>query len=194
MQGGGIGGVSDISTPTHGICNFFQYSAYVWQKVPVPVIAAVHGYALGGGLEIALGADMRYVAPDTKFAVKEVIMGMIPDVGGTVYTRDLVRGDIMRDLMFTGREFDGRAAYDYGLATRLADDPLAAAWQSARDIAARSPDAVRALKRVAVLGNDTRYAPMFLAEGVEQQALVGTANQSEAVRAYMEKRPARFDN
>lgn len=193
MQGGSIAGVTDLSAPTHGICNLFQYAAFVWQKVPVPVIAAVHGYALGGGLEIALGADIRYVTPDAKFAVKEVVMGLIPDVGGIVYMRDLARPDLLRELMFTGREFDGTAATEYGLATRVMDDPLAGAWQTAREIATKSPDAIRALKRMATLGNDARYQPFFLAEGIEQQALVGTKNQTEAVHAYLEKRPANFN-
>ncbi|MDF1778469.1 MAG: crotonase/enoyl-CoA hydratase family protein [Rhizobiaceae bacterium] len=192
MQGGSIGGITDLAAPTHGICNIFQYSAFVWQTVPVPVIAAVHGYALGGGLEIALGADIRYVTPDTRFAVKEVVMGLIPDVGGIVYMRDLARADIVRELMFTGREFDGNAAVEYGLATRTMDDPLAGAWSTAKEIACKSPDAIRALKRVATLGNDARYQPLFLAEGTEQQALVGTENQTEAVQAYFEKRPANF--
>jgi len=145
MQGGSIGGITDLAAPTHGICNIFQYSAFVWQTVPVPVIAAVHGYALGGGLEIALGADIRYVTPDTRFAVKEVVMGLIPDVGGIVYMRDLARADIVRELMFTGREFDGNAAVEYGLATRTMDDPLAGAWSTAKEIACKSPDAIRAL-------------------------------------------------
>ena len=91
----------------------------MWQELPVPVIAAIHGHALGGGLQIALGADIRLVHPDTKLSVREVHWGLVPDMTGTLFLSRLVRPDIAKELTFTGEIFDGREAAAIGLATRL---------------------------------------------------------------------------
>ena len=120
----------------------------MWQELTVPVIAAVHGHALGGGLQIALGADIRIVHPDTQLSVREVHYGLVPDMTGTLFLSRLVRPDVAKELTFTARIFDGREAADLGLVTRLSDDPLTDAMTLATEIAGRSPDAVRAAKRL----------------------------------------------
>ena len=131
-----------------GITHLGQQVAWVWQELPVPVIAAVHGHALGGGLQIALGADIRIVHPDTQLSVREVHYGLVPDMTGTFFLSRLVRPDVAKELTFTARIFDGREAADLGLVTRLSDDPFTDALELATEIAGRSPDAVRAAKRL----------------------------------------------
>jgi enoyl-CoA hydratase/carnithine racemase len=172
--------------------NHAQRACWIWQEVPVPVIAAVHGVAFGGGLQIALGADLRFVAPDARLSVMEIKWGLIPDMAGTQLLRHLVRLDVAKDLTFSGREVNGSEAVALGLATRVCADPRAEALACAREIAARSPDAIRAAKK---LLNASVQVP--LAEGLEleaklQMTLIGSANQVEAIRANMEKRRPAF--
>ena len=183
---------ADLHVRTHGLANAAQQVAMVWRDVPVPVVAALHGVAYGGGLQLALGADLRVVAPDCKLSVMEIKWGLVPDMGGMQLTRGLVRTDVLRELSFTGRVFSGTEALALGFATRLAPDPLAEAMAIAHDIAAKSPDAIRACKRLmnAALRDDD--AALLMAESVEQQALIGSPNQTEAVRANLEKRAPRF--
>jgi enoyl-CoA hydratase/carnithine racemase len=193
MADGGSGQrFGDIVTRTHGIANAFQQAAYVWRTLPVPVIAAIHGVALGGGFQIALGADVRYVAPDTRLAIMEVKWGIVPDMGGIALMRELARSDVIRELAMTGRIFSGADALTYGFATSLHADPLAAARSTAKEIAACNPDAVRGVKRLLNAASDNDAAAILLAESKEQVALIGSPNQIEAVRAGMEGRPGRF--
>ena len=193
MAGGGAGQkFHDIVARTHGIANSWQQAVYVWRTLPVPVIAAIHGVAFGGGFQIALGADMRYVAPDARLAILEIKWGLIPDMAGIALMRELARSDVIRELAMTGRIFSGAEALTYGFATAVHADPLAAARSTAKEIAARSPDAVRAIKRLLNAASDSDAAAILLAESKEQGALIGSPNQIEAVRAGMEGRPGRF--
>jgi enoyl-CoA hydratase/carnithine racemase len=192
MAGGGAGQrFHDIVARTHGIANAWQQAVYVWRTLPVPVIAAIHGVALGAGFQIALGADMRYVTPDARLAILEIKWGLVPDMTGIALMRELARSDVIRELAMTGRIFSGADALTYGFATALHADPLAAARSTAREIAARSPEAVRAAKRLLNMAGDADAAAILLAESKEQ-ALIGSPNQIEAVRAGMEGRAARF--
>ena len=186
------GAIGDLAKRTHGIANAPQQAALVWRDLPVPVIAAVHGVCLGGGFQIALGADIRYVAPDAKLAILEIKWGLVPDMGGIALMRELARGDVIRELALTGRTFSGTEAVAYGFATAVHADPLEAARATAREIAGRSPDAVRALKRLLNASADSDMAAILLAELREQARLIGSPNQIEAIRAGVEKRPARF--
>ena len=189
---GAAAGGTDLTTRTHGISNAAQYVAMVWREVPVPVIAAVHGVAFGGGLQVALGADIRIVAPDTRLSVMEIKWGLVPDMGGMVLMRELARSDVVRELTFTGRIFSGEEALKLGFATRLAAEPLAEALQMAREIAGKSPDAIRAGKRLLNAALSQSAADLLVAESVEQRALIGGANQTEAVRANIERRAPQF--
>jgi enoyl-CoA hydratase/carnithine racemase len=181
----------DLTVRTHGLANFPQQAVWGWRELPVPVIAAVHGVAFGGGFQLALGADMRFLAPDARMSIMEVKWGLVPDMAGTPILASLVRGDILRELTYTGRIFSAQEALSYGLATRICEDPLAAAFEVAREIAGKSPDAIRAAKRMLnKLSVDP--GPALLAESVEQQKLIGSPNQTEAVRANLEKRAPRF--
>jgi enoyl-CoA hydratase/carnithine racemase len=188
----GAPALGDLTKRTHGIANAFQQAAYVWRTLPIPVIAAIHGVALGGGFQIALGADIRYVAPDTRLAILEIKWGIVPDMAGIALMRELARSDLIRELAMTGRIFSGTEALAYGFATGLHADPLAAARATAKEIAARNPEAVRAVKRLINFASDADAAAILLAESTEQASLIGSPNQIEAVRAGMEGRPGRF--
>jgi enoyl-CoA hydratase/carnithine racemase len=191
--GNGIAGGEkrDLTIRTHGQANFPQAAVWGWRQLPVPVIAAVHGVAFGGGFQLALGADMRFLSADARMSIMEVKWGLVPDMAGTPILATLVRDDVLRELTYTGRIFSAQEALNYGLATRVCDDPRAAAFEVAREIAGKSPDAIRAAKRLLnKLAVDP--GPALLAESVEQQKLLGSPNQTEAVRANIDKRPPRF--
>ncbi len=191
--GNGIGGGEkrDLSARTHGLANFPQQAVWGWRQLPVPVIAAIQGVAFGGGFQLALGADMRLLSPDARMSIMEIKWGLVPDMAGTPILASLVRDDILRELTFTGRIFSAQEALGYGLATRICDDPRASAFELAREIAGKSPDAIRACKRM--LNNLTvDPGPALLAESVEQMKLMGSPNQLEAVRANIDKRAPRF--
>lgn len=186
--------LADLVQRTHGIANAPQRAVLVWRDLPVPVIAAVHGVAFGGGLQIALGADVRYVAPDARLSILEIKWGLVPDMGGIALMRELARADVVRELSLTGREFSGAEAAAFGFATAVHADPLQAARATACAVASKSPDAVRALKRLLNASADLDAAAILIAESEEQAALIGSPNQIEAVRSGMEKRPGRFSD
>ena len=177
---------------THGIANAPQQVAWGWRDLPVPVIAAVHGVAFGGGLQIALGADIRCVTSDVKLSVMEIKWGLVPDMAGIALLRELVRGDVARELTYSGRIINGDEAVRLGLATWAGSDPLAHAREMARNIARRSPDAIRAAKRLLNRSADADAAALLVCESREQERLMGSPNQIEAVRAEMEQRPPEF--
>jgi enoyl-CoA hydratase/carnithine racemase len=183
----------DLTKRTHGLANFPQQAVWGWRQLPVPVIAAVTGVAFGGGFQLALGADMRFLTPDARMSIMEIKWGLVPDMAGTPILASLVRDDILRELMYTGRIFSAQEALSCGLATRICDDPVATALEVAREIAGKSPDAIRAAKRLLnKLSVDP--GPALTAESVEQQKLLGSPNQLEAVRANIEKRAPKFAN
>ncbi len=177
---------------TPGGANPPQHTVMVWTEVPVPVIAAVHGVAYGGGFQLMLAADMRFMAADTRLSIMEINWGLVPDMGGMALLRHLVRDDVARELTYTGRVFSGTEAQQMGLATRLSADPHADAMALAREIAARPPRAMRAAKRLLDLARHADAKAMLLAESTEQAALIGAAEQVEAVTARLQKRPGVF--
>lgn len=176
------------------ITHLGQQVSWVWQEVPVPVIAAVHGHALGGGIQICLGADIRIVHPETQMSVRETHWGLVPDMTGTLVLSRLVRPDVAKELTFTARIFDGREAVALGVATRLADDPRAEALAMAREIAARSPDAVRGAKALFNRLFTAGAADQFAEERRVIGSLIGGRNQVEAVMSNFEKRPPVFED
>jgi len=139
---------TDIVKRTHGVANMWQKVAWIWREMPVPVIAAVHGVAFGGGLQIMLGADIKYVAPDTKLSVMEMKWGIIPDMAGPQLMRLSVRDDIIRELTYTNRVFNGKEAVEYGFATHVSEDPLSDAMNLAQEIAGKNPTAIVKAKKL----------------------------------------------
>ncbi len=184
----------DLHARTHGLANRFQQVAWGWRALPVPVIAAIHGVAFGGGLQIASGADVRIAAPGTRMAVMEMKWGIVPDMAGYALWRGLVRDDHLRELAYTAREFAAEEAVALGFVTRIAEDPLAEATALAEAIAGRNPHAIRAAKRLANLAAEADGAAILDAESAEQARLIRSPNQIEAVRANFEKRAPKFED
>ncbi len=170
-----------------------QHVAWGWRTLPMPVIAAVHGVAFGGGFQIMSGADIRIAAPDTRFSIREVHWGLVPDMAGFALWRTLVRDDVLRELTYTAREFHAVEALAAGFVTRLADDPHAEAMALARTIAARSPAAIRAAKRLADLSADADARTILAAETEEQARLLGSPEMMEAVAANIAGRKSVFE-
>lgn len=180
------------ATQENRITHYAQQAVFGWTELPVPVIAAVTGHALGGGIQLALGADIRIVHPEAKMSVLEIRWGIIPDMTGTQILVDLVGVDVAKELTFTGRSVSGIEAQQLGLATKLSDDPLEDALALASEIATKSPHAIRAGKRLLSTAARLDRAASFERERAEIARLLGSPNQSEAVSAYFEKRPPNF--
>lgn len=199
MAGGGIegqdAGAGDGNPgrlTESGLTHLGQQVCWVWQELPVPVIAAMHGHALGGGLQIALGADIRIAHPDTQLSVRELHWGITPDMTGTFVLSRLVRPDVARELTFTARVFDAREGHALGLVTRLSDSPRDAAMELAREIADRNPDGVRGAKALLNRMFVEGVAEQFAEERRVIRSLIGTPNQVEAITANLEQRRPRF--
>lgn len=190
MAGGGSG--LKLSERSHGRSNSAQYVCTGWRDLPMPVIAAVHGVAMGGGFQLLSGADIRIAHPATRMAIRETYWGLVPDMGGFALWRGLGREDVLRELVYTSREFTAADAHGYGLVTHLDEAPFERAMAIAREIAGRNPHAVRGAKRLFAGLHDGDTASILLAESEEQVKLMGTPNQRESVAANMAKRAPRF--
>ena len=179
---------------THHDANLMQEVAMVWTRVPVPVIAALHGVAFGAGFQLALGADIRIAHPDTKLAVMEAKWGLVPDMGGMVLLPRLTRSDVIRRLTYTADPVDARQGLAWGLVTELSDTPQEAALAMATVIAGKSPSGTRAAKRlIAVAESGAGQAEVLMQETVEQVALIGKPHQMEIIMANMQGRAPKFD-
>lgn len=194
MAGGAAARDKLLARPQPQIANLAQRVAWVWTEVPAPVIAAVHGTCIGGGLQIALAADIRIAHPESTLSVREIHWGLIPDMSITRTLGRLVPVDVAKELTFTGRKFDAVEGQRLGLVTRLADDPLAAARELAETIAARSPEAVRASKQLWARAPELSDADALLLETELQLPLLGSKNQLEAVMAGFQKRAPTFED
>lgn len=187
-------GNTTLADRTHGVANTFQQAVWAWRALSVPVIAAVHGVAFGGGLQIMLAADIKYIAADTKLSVMETKWGIIPDMAGTQLMRHTVRDDIIRELTYTHRIFSGEQAVEYGFATHLSENPLEDAMTLAKEIASKSPSAIVTAKKVL---NQAPYLSVeegLMLESVAQDKIMMKKNQMEAVFSSMQKREANFED
>ena len=182
----------DLIPRSHGIANKWQAAAWVWRECPVPVIAAVHGVAYGGGLQIFSGADIKYIHPDTKLSIMEIKWGIIPDMGGTQLWRHNVREDIIKELTYTHRIFSGVEAVEYGFGTFTSDDTIKSAMAMATQIEAKSPSAIVKAKKLINSSSYLSAEDGLLMESKEQQDIIRQDNQLEAVFSKMQKRTANF--
>ncbi|NBU83729.1 MAG: crotonase/enoyl-CoA hydratase family protein [Sphingomonadaceae bacterium] len=181
-----------LAERTHGIANNAQYAAWGWRELPVPVIAAVHGVAFGAGSQIMAAADIRIVHPATRIAIMEMKWGLVPDVAGMPLWRTQVKDDVLREMIYTNREFTGVDAKEMGFATHVSDDPHAKAMELARVIANKNPHAIRGAKRLCNMMAAATDAELLQAESDEQIKVIRKPNQMEAVMAEMEKRKPKF--
>ena len=181
-----------LATRTKGIANNEQYVAWGWRELAVPVIAAVHGVAFGAGSQIMAGADIRIVHPDTRIAIMEMKWGLVPDVGGMPLWRTQVADDVLREMIYTNREFSGLEAKAMGFATHVSDNPHSAAMELAKVIANKNPHAVRGAKRLCNAMANATDAELLQAESDEQVLVIRKPNQMEAVMAAIAKRKPVF--
>ncbi|MFO1241132.1 MAG: crotonase/enoyl-CoA hydratase family protein [Sphingomonadaceae bacterium] len=181
-----------LADRTNGIANNAQYAAWGWRELPVPVIAAVHGVAFGAGSQIMAAADIRFVHPDTRIAIMEMKWGLVPDVAGMALWRTQVADDVLREMIYTNRQFNGHEAKAMGFATHVSDDPLKSALELAQVISMKNPHAVRGAKRLCNMLADATDAEILQAESDEQVKVIRTPNQIEAVMSEMEKRKPVF--
>ncbi len=172
--------------------NTFQEACWAWRRLPVPVIAAVHGHCYGGGLQIALAADFRIATPDSEWSVLEGKWGIIPDMTGVRTLKELVGVDTAKQLTMTARMLSGKEAHDLGLVTELAAVPEEAAHALARELSLRSPDALAAAKRLfdGTWTSSARHT--FARERAEQLFLLFAANTKAARKAAFAKVPPSF--
>jgi len=194
MAEGGDAGVTEgkerqkLAERTHGLANRPQKTAFTWREIEVPVIAAAQGFALGGGFQLFMGADLRYAAPGTKFSIMESRWGLVPDMGTTHVMAQVAREDIVKELAFTARIFEADEAYEHGFLTRIIENPIEAALAIANEIAGRNPDAIRGTKRLFNEPADRHIADTLMLESVLQDDIIGHPNQVEAVKAELEGR------
>jgi enoyl-CoA hydratase/carnithine racemase len=172
--------------------NVFQRAAYAWRELPVPVICALDGVVFGGGLQVALGADIRYASPDAKFSIMESKWGLIPDMGISTTLRGLVAPDHIKELAWTARVLDSSEARDLGLITAVVDDPMAASYELAASCAARSPAAIRGIKALVNQTWELADADALALEARLQSDIIGSENQAEAVNANLGRRQPDF--
>ncbi len=181
-----------LAPRVHGVSNGPQYVAYGWREIPVPVIVAGHGVVFGGGLQIFSGADVKFIHPETRCAVMEMKWGLVPDMAGYPLWRENVRGDVLRELTYTNREFTGKEAVEYGFATHVSETPYEDAMALAKEISLKNPQAVRGAKRLFAKTSHATDAELLQAESDEQDAIIRKPNQMEAVMASMQKRKPEF--
>jgi enoyl-CoA hydratase/carnithine racemase len=191
-DGGGQSGMGGIGRTDGRITHLAQQACHGWSEVPVPVIAAIWGHCLGGGLQIALGTDLRIVHPEATLSVLEIRWGLSPDMTGTATLPRLVGPDVAKELTWTGRNVTGEEAARLGLATRTSTTPLEDALALAREIAAKNPDAIRGVKALLDESGRVPLAQQYADERRTIGSLVGTPNQIEAVAAFFEKRTPSF--
>lgn len=194
VEMGKSGAINLLESRPGQVANNAQLPGMIWKQVPVPVIAVLHGVAFGGGLQIALGADIRLAAPGTRLSIMEIKWGIIPDMSATQTLRDLVRIDVAKELTFSGRIVDAAEAAQIGLVTRVCDDPLKEAHHMAAELAARNPNAIVAAKHLLETAWHTPAEEGLKLEESLQRTLMGTPNQVEAAAANFEKRAPVFSD
>ena len=189
------GGVEHmLSRDDESPANLAQRAAWIWVELPIPVIAALQGAVYGGGLQVALGADMRFVAPDTQLSVMETKWGLCPDMSLSKTLTPLVGLDVAKRLTYTGEVVNAERALEIGLVTEVCDDPMAEARSIASRIAARSPHAIRACKTLLNEGPRLSVQEAFQLEESLQRALIASPNQVEAMQANFMKRAPVFQD
>jgi enoyl-CoA hydratase/carnithine racemase len=172
--------------------NTFQEACWAWRRLPVPVVAAVHGHCLGGGLQIALAADFRFATPDSRWSVLEGKWGIIPDMSGIKSLAQLVGIDTAKRLTMTAETITGEQARELGLVTGVADDPLAAAAELVEQLRGRSPDQLAAAKRLFDGTWTSGPRRTFARERIEQARLLVARNTKVAREAAFRKAAPEF--
>lgn len=180
---------SFVPRPWRGT-NQFQEACWAFRRLPVPVIAAVHGHCFGGGLQLAMAADWRFTTADAQWSILESKWGLIPDMSGLQSLSQQLRADVLKRLTMTGETVDGTRAVEFGLASEVTaegTDPVDAAVELAAQIATRSPDATAYGKKLV----DETWArgarATFALERIRQFRLLVASNTKVAQKAAAKK-------
>lgn len=187
-------GTSLVVRRKNGIANWAQYVGYGWKQLPMPVIAAIHGACIGGGCQIALGADIRYATADAKLSIREMYWGLIPDMSVSQTIRDLMPIDKAKELIYTAKIISGEEAGRINLVTEVCENPYEEAMKLAEEIAGRSPHAIRAAKKLLNESWHGDDADGLLLESALETTLIGRPNNTEAVMANLEQRKPSFND
>ena len=169
----------------------FERLAATLQAVPQPTIAAVRGWALGGGAEMALGCDIVIAAPDACIGQPEVLRGLVPGMGGPQFLQRRLPHGLAAYMLYTGATIRGAEALALGLVTFMDEDPLARALAIAEEIAKAAPGAVRSLRRL-LQRQPSTFAAAYKEELAAWRQAVGSGDAAEGAQAFIEKRPAVF--
>jgi len=169
-----------------GNANLAQRVSTAWKKLPVPVIAAIHGRCWGGGLQIALGADIRFATQDSSWSIMENRWGLIPDMGGTLAFKTLIKQDIAIELAMSAKQISGEQAKTYGLVTHLSKNPLTAAQTLAEQLTENSPDANAAIKKLLQKSWWSNAGMSLLRESYYQIKIILGKNQGIAVQRQLD--------
>ena len=167
------------------LANYYQSAAYVWREIPVPVIAVLHGAVYGGGLQIALGADIRYARDNVKLSIMEIKWGIIPDMAMTTSLPYLMSLDKALEMAMTADILNANDAFDKNLITAIEKNPLEKARVLAKKIANKSPDAIRSIKRLFYQTWHKNDQFSLSLEAQLQLQLMGKSNQMEAVKSSL---------
>lgn len=162
------------------------------EELEKPVLAAIEGTCVGGGLELALACDVRIAAPDATLGFPEHNIGLIPGLGGCSRFVQLVGPGTALDLIYTGELIDGDRAKEIGLVERVAEDPEERARSYAEDLLERPPQALGVAKRVVNAARDADTATAGLLESLGQSTLIETDDHAEGIRAFREDRDPEF--
>ncbi len=161
------------------------------EALPMVVIAAVHGYALGGGLELAMAADLRIAAPEAMLGQPEITLGNVPGWGGTQRLPRIVGKARATQLIVTGDPITADRALDWGLVNEIDPDPPAAAERLARRLADRNPVALRGAKEAIRVGLESGMAAGLVAEAEAMARCSQTEFQRQAVRQFLDRKKSR---
>lgn len=172
--------------------NRFQKVTTIWREIPVPVIAVIHGHCYGAGVQLAAGADFRFTTPDAQWAILEAKWGLVPDMGGTLPLIENLPVDVLQRLAMTGEVISGEDAFELGLATDVADDPLKEALVLIDQICGRSPDAVAATKELLYLNQRGSRRQVMRRERRLQSKMFRSPNTAIARKAGTSKTDPTF--
>lgn len=174
------------------LMNRAQRLSMAWRDLPTPVIAVISGMCLGGGLQLAMGADFRFASPDAEFSILEISLGLVPDMGGTQMFSELIRIDRLKELALTGEFVTAQRAEEYGLVTRVTEDPMQEAMVLARKLMQRSPDALAATKKLFHANRFGTLRARLRRERWAQLRVLGRPNQKRAMENRGSKDVASF--
>ncbi len=187
--GADIAEMADI-TPEEAKAFSFTKTFMKLENLEIPTIAAICGYALGGGLELALACDLRIASEDAKLGLPEINLGIMPGAGGTVRLPRLIGEAKAKELIFLGESLTASEAYQFGMINQMVknEELMAEAFKLAAKLAEKSPNALRNAKKSIANKDKHSSKEAFIHEAEIWYDLFSSSDQKEGMRAFLEKR------